>query len=357
MGYVPGRILSTSNSTRYHPLIFPKGRTIPQSSGRRHTEWPSDIGLDTRELAKDEDLLGGDGSEQLTERLRSERAATHSLVGAGGLHLTETTTMSNHRCLAPELRDHIVDLLHDDHETLKQCCLVSKSWVSRTRKHLFAAVRFNTPVLLEAWKGTFPDPSNSPAHHTRTLRISCLGAISAADAAEGGWIPTFSGASCLEVFSYDASGLGTSLTPLHKFSPTLKSLHLTTFSFRPSQIIDLVTSFPLLEDLSLLGYDRGPHEPRAVRPPSNSPPLTGTLELRLIWGVSPLADQLLDLSNGLRFRKLKVRSYHTGDPPFVGKLVQACSGTLEHLDIQRRKQGAFVFHFSGELVINLNFDL
>ncbi|KAF9643160.1 hypothetical protein BDM02DRAFT_3081141, partial [Thelephora ganbajun] len=54
------------------------------------------------------------------------------------------TTMSNPRQfhLPPEILDYIIDLLHDKPETLKQCCLVSKSWVSRTRKHLFADIEF-----------------------------------------------------------------------------------------------------------------------------------------------------------------------------------------------------------------------
>ncbi|KAF9644805.1 hypothetical protein BDM02DRAFT_3066647, partial [Thelephora ganbajun] len=54
------------------------------------------------------------------------------------------TTMSNpyHVCLPPEILDYIVDFLHDTPETLKQCCLVSKSWVSRTRKSLFADIEF-----------------------------------------------------------------------------------------------------------------------------------------------------------------------------------------------------------------------
>ncbi|KAF9645264.1 hypothetical protein BDM02DRAFT_3073690, partial [Thelephora ganbajun] len=57
--------------------------------------------------------------------------------------LTQTTMSSPHQShLPPEILDYIVDLLHDEPETLKQCCLVSKSWVSRTRKHLFANVEF-----------------------------------------------------------------------------------------------------------------------------------------------------------------------------------------------------------------------
>ncbi|KAF9789295.1 hypothetical protein BJ322DRAFT_1000309, partial [Thelephora terrestris] len=50
-------------------------------------------------------------------------------------------TMMSNRFIPPEICDHIVDFLHDDPKTLKQCCLCSRSWVPRTRKHLFAVVR------------------------------------------------------------------------------------------------------------------------------------------------------------------------------------------------------------------------
>jgi hypothetical protein len=54
--------------------------------------------------------------------------------------------------LPPELSDYIVDLLHDQPETLKWCCLVSKSWVPRTRRHLFGDIAFRYIPDLEAWK-------------------------------------------------------------------------------------------------------------------------------------------------------------------------------------------------------------
>ena len=43
--------------------------------------------------------------------------------------------------LPPETLDNIVGLLHDKPGALKECCLVSKPWVPRTRKHLFAEIR------------------------------------------------------------------------------------------------------------------------------------------------------------------------------------------------------------------------
>ena len=71
--------------------------------------------------------------------------------------------------LPPEISDYIVDLLHDQPEALERCCLVSKSWIPRTRKHLFCEIVFRNLADLKVWKDTFPDPSNTPTHHTRRL--------------------------------------------------------------------------------------------------------------------------------------------------------------------------------------------
>jgi len=53
--------------------------------------------------------------------------------------------------LPPEILDYIVDFLHDNQNALKRCCLVSKSWIPRTRKHLFADIRFEDGTSLELW--------------------------------------------------------------------------------------------------------------------------------------------------------------------------------------------------------------
>ena len=74
--------------------------------------------------------------------------------------------------LPSEILDLIVDHLCRERNTLKTCCLASKAWVPRTRRHLFAHVYFQFRISILRWMQLFPDPSNSPAHHTRSLRIS-----------------------------------------------------------------------------------------------------------------------------------------------------------------------------------------
>src|SRR5258708_5038416 len=110
--------------------------------------------------------------------------------------------MSNPR-LPAETLDHIVDFLHDTKHALRNCCLVSKSWIPRTRKHLFANVRIGSVKNLQSWKETFPDPSTSPGGYAESLFVSCTHTITPADGEEGGWLRGFS---CAVQFGVGGSG-------------------------------------------------------------------------------------------------------------------------------------------------------
>jgi len=248
-------------------------------------------------------------------------------------------TMSNHHqsyYLPPEIVDCITDLLYDNPKAINQCCLVSKSWVPRTRKHLFADVKFSTVRDLEAWKKTFPDPANSPAYYTRTLTVCCAHAVKTADAEEGGWIRAFSRVVQLEVWSCVESldGLEVSLIPFHNFSPVLKSLRVDSIATSHSQSFNLICSLPLLEDMCLVdhrNYKSG--HVGTVFQPSTSPVLTGTLNLYLEYGMKQAARRLLALPNGLHFRKLVCTWLHGEDIPWTAALVAGCYETLECVDI------------------------
>ena len=98
----------------------------------------------------------------------------------------------SHPPFPAELLDHIIDDLHDARDVLKSCCLVSTSWVPRTRRYLFADVTFHDAKDLRSWKNTFPDPSASPACYTDHLAIFCPEEVTPADAEERGWITAFS---------------------------------------------------------------------------------------------------------------------------------------------------------------------
>ena len=234
--------------------------------------------------------------------------------------------------LPVELLDHVVDHLHGREGALRNCCLVSKSWMPRARKHLFADIRFNTEEDLDSWKKKFPDPSISPGHYTKTLLIDCPHIFASADVEAGGWIRGFSR---VVHFGVDTRGLyfhhsHAPLVSFHGFSPLVKSLRVQFVTIPSSQIFDFILSFPLLEDLAVFkgGSDGSPTVDRLPNPPK----FTGSLEL-IVTRMRPIVRQLLSLSSGIHFRKLVLGWTCDGDVLSTSALIERCSHTLESLDI------------------------
>jgi len=230
--------------------------------------------------------------------------------------------------LPPEMLDLIVDHLHDQPATLRVCCLVSKSWVPRTRTHLFAHVRLTSRFPFGSWAKAFPDPLNSPAHHTRSLTIqdyhsTWFAAAAGVDA--GHWIRAFHNVVHLDINRHP-------FAPLHGLSPTVKSLRLALSRPRLSEVFDLMCSFPLLEDFSFLFYNYE-DDLEGWTAPSTSPRLTGSFKLRSLLGIGPIPRRLLDLPNGLNFTRAILACDKETDFKLVTDLVEGCSNTLESLSI------------------------
>ena len=237
--------------------------------------------------------------------------------------------------LPADLLDDVVDLLHDTPHALGNCCLVSKLWIPRTRKHLFAHIVFYTTKSLELWKETFPDPSTSPACYTKALSVGCPDAVTAADAQAGGWIKTFSHVLHLNVDRLH--GDDSALLLFRGFSPILKSLNAHFASLSPSQIFDFIFSFPLLEDLTASAFDDpddgdGSDKLSPAIHSSSLPRFTGCLELP-DTGRKLIARRLLSLPGGVHFRRLVLRSFDADDLSLTMALVEGCSHTLESLNI------------------------
>ena len=259
--------------------------------------------------------------------------------------------------LPAEMLDHVVDYLHDTQDTLRNCCLVSKSWVPRTRKHLFADIGFPTAKSLQSWKETFPDPSTSPAYYAKALSVGCFHLVTAADAEVGGWIRGFSHIVHLEVASRamrsDPNKLGISLVPFHGISPIIKSLRVVVPHLPSSRILfDLILSFPLLEDLAVMifgapidgGDDSEEDEMLTAVQPSSPRMFTGTLELHMFEGVEPFARRLMSLPGGTHFRKLAMVWFYEETLWLAAALVEECSHTLESLDVFWGLRGTYSRH-------------
>ena len=252
-------------------------------------------------------------------------------------HFWSAATMSNQH-LPAELLDHVVDFLYGSRNALESCCLVSKSWIPRARKHIFADIKF-TAGGLKLWKTMFPDPSTSPACYTKVLHLTHPLAVAAKDR-EGGWISTFNRVVHFELdaFNVQPSRSGLSLAPFRGFSPAIKSLRLVFDTFGSSQAFDLIYSFPLLEDLAVIsfgiwiGSNDFDDQTTAILP-SISPSFTGCLKLDLRTQASFVASQLLSLSNGLHFRKLHFTLNEQKDTSQITALVEECCFTLESLEV------------------------
>jgi hypothetical protein len=248
--------------------------------------------------------------------------------------------------LLPEILDLVVGFLHDNLDALKTCCLISKSWVHRTRRYLFVHVEFDLKSH-KLWKKTFPDPSNSPARYTRSLLIRTSKVFTFADVDVGGWIRIFSGVERLGVDVGGYYGGRISFVALRGLSPTLRSLRLVCrIAPPPSEIFDLVCSFPLLEDLALFSLsDYSGVGGWSI--PSTSPKLTGCLDLRMHCGFRPTIHRLLELPSGLHFSKIIV-SYFSKDIGLTTDLISKCSDTLEFLSLYPFDVGAvFLSVFPG----------
>ena len=106
--------------------------------------------------------------------------------------------------------------------------------------------------------------------------------------------------------------------------------------------LKLVYSLPLLEDLDLADYamdgddddyDNDDDDSTALQP-LTPPPLTGTLVLSLIQGMGPVTRRLLELPNGIHFRKLQCM-WHLREEElwWIMDVVEGCSDTLECISI------------------------
>ena len=252
--------------------------------------------------------------------------------------------------LPPEILDYIAKFLHDDPNTLRDCCLVSQSWVPRARKHLFADVGLRTEENLESWKRLFSDPSTSPAHFAKSLYIGCALAVTAADAEAGSWLKCFVRIAHLRVEAPEMylREPVISLIPFCRLLPTVKSLHVKSAGFPPSRIFDLIRSFPLLEDLAVAGnrdwVDDGDSSdgPLTFDQSSNPPALSGSLKLCLDAGMKPISSRLLSIPGGIHFRKLTLTWHRREDLLSILELVGKCSHTLESLDITCYQYGTSI---------------
>jgi len=245
--------------------------------------------------------------------------------------------MSNLPC---EVLDHIVDLLHDSKIPLRNCCLVSKSWVARTRTHLFAEVIFQTAGSLELWKKRFPDPSTSPARYTKALLIGDPKVVTAVDVEANSWIGGFSRVVRLAMVGQGRYSLewGATFTQFRGFSPFIKSLRVKHTAFPLLQLSDLIHSFPLLEDLSVIDCyrmhdDGNEFDGASIAIRLSNLPISIRLAFLLLCVIDYITRWLLSLTGSIRLWELFLMLRCEGDISPTIALAEKCSHTLETIGI------------------------
>ena len=245
------------------------------------------------------------------------------------LEASTTTTMPEH--LSQEIIDSIIDLSRDNPEVLRNCSLVSKSWVARARKYLFERIKFEDSSKLEKWKKTFQDPERSPAYHVRYLTVYCPRKVTAEDGEGDGWIRSFTNLKRLEIYDEQKRAIHAGsehvFTHFRKFLPTVESLSVNFSYALVSQVLGLVCSFPSLKDLEICGdnlYD----DINSGTVFTFSPEFTGTLVLNC--APRDVTHRLLGLPGGLRFRQIEWNSHYNEERRHEGmkELVEGCSSTL-----------------------------
>lgn len=250
--------------------------------------------------------------------------------------------MSNPR-LPEEVLDYIVDNLDGDEDDLENCCLVSKSWIPRTRKHLFADISLDDKWDLKSWKNAFPDPSTSPARYAKTLAIGCPEDLAIEDVVGGSWFSAFSRVAHLAInIDSDMIQPETSLAPFHGLSPVIKSLRirLEVATFPSSPIFNLIQSFPSLEDLDVEASEKltvradGADRQQTPVQTSVTPAFSGSLKLYLAGASTPLLRPLLSLPTGPRFRELWLTCDDEEDISLAAEVVERCCSTLKSLKIK-----------------------
>ena len=221
--------------------------------------------------------------------------------------------------LPPETVDQIIDFV-DNYRTLRICSLVAKSWLYRSRMHLFRDV-----VLFShrRWQKIIPTGHTSPAVYTRTLTLVQSGT------AGGRWIITdnlypffshlrdFKNVRKLVLDEWVPSEFseGGLKKYFGHFGKNLRSLELSGEKMRPDSFLFFLGLFPNLEDLSMKQCVEG----SGTNPvPAVSPKLSGRLTTRTKTPLQALCRLLL------RFREICLHE-HQDD---YQELIDACGKTL-----------------------------
>ena len=250
--------------------------------------------------------------------------------------------------LPQEIKDQVIDLLHEDEETLRSCALVSRSWLRQCQKHLFAEVRIGYHLLMKWCRNVAPG-EDGLSSFTRKLYVSHRSPREFEIVMPH--LSSFKRVESLVISDYDCMDLDNEpylpIAPdqyYGHFGESLCSLNLLYPSESLGALLPLIYLFPHLESLTIEGFmaagDEHPAPPSPNSPNPNA--FKGKLHLRLLAGndmhiLSKLAKYPLrydHVSIGGSSRELGVH---------FNNLISACSRTMKTLDVSQKYTGRSPF--------------
>jgi len=251
--------------------------------------------------------------------------------------------------LPQEIKDQVIDLLHEDDETLRSCALVSRSWHRQSRKHLFAEVRIGYYLLMK-WCRNIAPGEDGLSSFARRLEVSHRSPREFEVVMPH--LGSFKRVESLMLSDYDCMDLDNEpylpIAPdkyYGHFGDSLRSLHMLYPSESLGALLPLIYLFPHLESLTIEGLmaagEEHPAPPSPISPTPNA--FKGELHLRLLAGndmhiLSKLAKYPLQydyLSIGGSSRELG---------PHLNNLISACSRTMKTLDVAQKYIGMRPFN-------------
>jgi hypothetical protein len=158
-----------------------------------------------------------------------------------------------------ELLDLIIDHLHDHRKTLADCSLVCKAWLSSSRYHLFFRIHVADTASLTRFLNDLDSPLSTIAPFVRALTLRKCDYLSPLDRV---------GIDVSRVIPPQTAQLDPRTVSLSHLK-ALRKLALAQFHFNHfGEFVDMVSVFPLLEEISLDGVQ---WEEDQI-PPHRSPP-------------------------------------------------------------------------------------
>ena len=239
--------------------------------------------------------------------------------------------------LPQELVEDVIDRFSNDHRMLVTCSLVGKTWLARSRHHLFNRVALNKDGATK-WSSSIRPGLDGVSYLVRTLTLQqtqgCRWLGTESLDAMTDHFSSFQHVENLSVTWLDLSDFEPGSLAFHfaHYGSSLRSLRLSYLSADYSTLISFLELFPNLEDLLIHTPDLCDDDP-PLRISRTSPVLRRSLKLLSFdLASSPFISRIASLD--LRFSSISVFDceFLYGCP--LTNLLEASCSSLRHLELE-----------------------